>query len=187
MGGPMGPGPRDGGRMMNKGNLNKGGMKTNPRQGNMGNNRPTANNRPANAGAQRQGNMGNQRQGSMGNRTNTGAGGRGPATGNQQRNARGPMNNGGSGGQMNQMSRFSGNKFGGNQMRGGNQSGPSPWQQGSVPQQQQQQQFHPQQQQQQRQYQQPQMMQQQQQGHNSNSLEIGVEIQRGEIKVAKVK
>ena len=48
-------------------------------------------------------------------------------------------------------------------MRGGNQSGPSPWQQGSVPQQQQQQQqFHPQQQQQQRQYQQPQMMQQQQ-------------------------
>ena len=47
-------------------------------------------------------------------------------------------------------------------MRGGNQSGPSPWQQGSVPQQQQQQ-FHPQQQQQQqRQYQQPQMMQQQQ-------------------------
>ena len=45
-------------------------------------------------------------------------------------------------------------------MRGGNQGGPSPWQQGSVPQQQQQQ-FHPQQQQQQRQYQQPQMMQQQ--------------------------
>ena len=52
----------------------------------------------------------------------------------------------------------------GNQMRGGNQGGPSPWQQGSVPQQQQQQ-FHPQQQQpqQQRQYQQPQMMQQQRQ------------------------
>ena len=49
-------------------------------------------------------------------------------------------------------------------MRGGNQGGPSPWQQGSVPQQQQQQ-FHPQQQQpqQQRQYQQPQMMQQQRQ------------------------
>ena len=52
--------------------------------------------------------------------------------------------------------------FTGNQMRGGNQGGPSPWQQGSVPQQQQQQ-FHPQQQQQQqRQYpqQNPQMMQQ---------------------------
>ena len=56
-------------------------------------------------------------------------------------------------------------------MRGGNQGGPSPWQQGSVPQQQQQQ-FHPQQQQQQqRQYpqQNPQMMQQrpqqQQQGN----------------------
>ena len=46
-------------------------------------------------------------------------------------------------------------------MRAGNQGGPSPWQQGSGPQQQQQQQFHPQQQQQ-RQYQQPQMMQQQQ-------------------------
>merc|ERR1712001_820517 len=59
------------------------------------------------------------------------------------------------------MGRFSGNKFGGNQMRGGNQSGPSPWQQGSVPQRQPQA-FHSQQQQQQRQYQQPQMMQQQQ-------------------------
>ena len=46
-------------------------------------------------------------------------------------------------------------------MRGANQSGPSPWQQGSVPQQQPQA-FHSQQQQQQRQYQQPQMMQQQQ-------------------------
>ena len=53
--------------------------------------------------------------------------------------------------------------FPGNQMRGGNQGGPSPWQQGSGPQQHQQQQqpFHPQQQQQ-RQYQQPQMMQPQQ-------------------------
>lgn len=46
-------------------------------------------------------------------------------------------------------------------MRGGNQGGPSPWQQGSVPQQQQQQFHSQQQQQQQRQYQQPQMMQQQ--------------------------
>merc|ERR1712051_1136112 len=166
--GPMGPGPRDGNRMMNKGNLNKGGMKTNQRQGNAGSNRPTGagNNRPGNMGSQRQGNMGNNRPGNMGNqnRMNTGPSNRGPATGNQQRNMRGPMNNAGAGNQMNQMSRFSGNKFGGNQMRGGNQGGPSPWQQGSVPQQQQQP-FHPQQQQpqQQRQYQQPQMMQQQRQ------------------------
>merc|ERR1712165_269733 len=96
-------------------------------------------------GNQRQGNVGNQRQGNMGNqnRMSGGPAGRGPVGGNAQRNARGPMNNGGSAGQMNQMPRFSGNKFGGNQMRGGNQGGPSPWQQGSVPQQQQQQ-FHPQ-------------------------------------------
>merc|ERR1712223_1292759 len=173
--GPMGPGgPREGGRMMNKGNLNKGGMKTNQRQGNVTNNRSAGagNNRSGNMGNQRQGNVGNQRPGNMGNqnRMSGGPAGRGPAGGNAQRNVRGPMNNGGSEGHMNQMPRFSGNKFGGNQMRGGNQGGPSPWQQGSVPQQQQQQ-FHPQQQQQQRQYpqQNPQMMQQrpqqQQQGN----------------------
>ena len=92
-------------------------MKSNPRQGNMGNNRTpgAGNNRPGNMGNQRQGNMGNQRQGNMGNQNRMGAGtvGRGPATSNPQRNMRGPMNNAGSGGQMNQMSRFSGNKFGG--------------------------------------------------------------------------
>ena len=47
---------------------------------------------------------------------NTGPSNRGPATGNQQRNMRGPMNNAGAGNQMNQMSRFSGNKFGGKHM-----------------------------------------------------------------------
>ena len=92
-------------------------MKTNQRQGNVTNNRSAGagNNRSGNMGNQRQGNVGNQRQGNMGNqnRMSGGPAGRGPAGGNAQRNVRGPMNNGGNAGQMNQMQRFSGNKFGG--------------------------------------------------------------------------
>ena len=81
--------------------------------------------------------------------------------------------------------------FLGNQMRGGNQGGPSPWQQGSVPQQQPQQ-FHPQQQQQQqRQYpQQSQMMQQrpqqqQQQGNWGGNPAWGNQGGQGIQKKAK--
>ena len=94
-----------------------GGMKSNQRQGNMGNIRQgnVGNNRQGNMGNNRQGNMSNQRQGNVGNQNRMGGGavGRGPPAGNQQRNFRVPMNAGGSGGQMNPMSRFSGNKFGG--------------------------------------------------------------------------
>ena len=94
-----------------------GGVKSNQRQGNMTNNRAAGagNNRTGNMGNQRQGNVGNQRQGNMGNqnRMSGGPAGRGPVGGNAQRNMRGPMNNGGNAGQMNQMNRFSGNKFGG--------------------------------------------------------------------------